>query len=225
MRSPANVDSEGSKAEAPRINALARVAHQHELAIRWKRCKELQVRETKDRVIVLDGRKEVVSHEKKAPGQTQPALPRPAGAPQRQKKAKLVEEGKLRALGEPLIAYLEALKEKRGPRYFWSVRKLWRLLCQYRAEDLKSTVAKALKHRLFDVTRLETVLLQDLAQKDYQLPLGFDAQDCEDDPQYRAGAATPEPDMKDYIPDVEGGDDVPEGTLPPDDLKEPDDGQ
>lgn len=169
--------------------------------------KELQVRETKDRVIVLDGRKEVASHEKKMPGQTQPALPRPAGAPQRQKSAKLAEEGKLKALGEPMIAYLQALKEKRGPRYFWSVRKLWRLLCQYRAEDLKATVTKALEHRLFDANRLETVLLQDLAQKDYQLPLGFEAQDCENDPQYRAGAVTPEPDLKDYIPDAGGGDD------------------
>jgi hypothetical protein len=177
--------------------------------------KELQVRETKDRVIVLDGRKEAAVHEKKIVGQTQPTLPRPAGAPQRQKSAKLVEEDKLKALGEPMIAYLEALKEKRGPRYFWSVRKLWRLLCQYRAVDLRATVAKALEHRLFDVNRVETVLLQDLAQKDYQIPLGFDARDCEDNPQYRAGAATPDPDLKDYIPD----------EIPPDDSKESNDDQ
>jgi len=168
--------------------------------------KELQVRETKDRVIALDGRQEVASHEKKTPWSSQPALPRPAGAPRRQKSAKLAEEGKLQALGEGMCAYLEALKAARGPRYFWSLRKLWRLLCQYRAEDLKAAVAKAHEHRLFDVNRIETILLQDVAQRDYQLPLGFEAQDCENNPQYRQGAATPEPDLKDYIPDPEEGD-------------------
>ena len=72
---------------------------------------------------------------------------------------------------------------------------------------LKAAVAKALGHRLFDVNRIETILLQDIAQNDYQLPLGFEAQDWEQNPQYRQGAATPEPDLKDYIPNPEGGDD------------------
>jgi len=166
--------------------------------------KELIVRETKDRVIVLDGHQEVAVEDKKVKGQAQPALPRPAGSPRRQKSAKLAEEGKLQALGEPMAAYLAALKTARGPRYFWSVRKLWRLLCQYRAEDLKAAVARAHEHRLFDVNRIETILLQDLAQKDYQLPLGFEAKDCENLPEYRQGAVTPEPDLKDYLPQPEG---------------------
>jgi transposase len=168
--------------------------------------KELQVRETKDRVIVLDGHQEVAVHAKKTPGSPPSEWPRPAAAPKRQNSAKLAEEGKLQALGEPMSAYLSALKVARGPRYFWSVRKLWRLFCQYRAEDLKAAVAKAHEHRLFDVNRIETILLQDVAQKDYQLPLGFEAQDCQDNPQYRQGAATPEPDLKDYIPDPTGED-------------------
>jgi len=168
---------------------------------------ELQVRETKDRVIVLDGQREVAVNEKKSEGSPQPPLPRPATAPRRQNSAKLAEEGKLKSLGEGMCAYLEALKVARGARYFWSVRKLWRLFCQYRAEDLNAAVAKALGHRLFDVNRIETILLQDIAQKDYQLPLGFEAQDCEQNPQYRQGAATPEPDLNDYIPNPEGSED------------------
>ena len=167
--------------------------------------KEVQVRETKDRVIVLDGHEEVASHEKKLPGSAQPALPRPASAPRRQKSAKLAEEGKLQALGEKMCAYLSALKAARGPRYFWSVRKLWRLLCQYREEDLRAAVGRAYEYRIFDINRVEKILLQDIAQKDFQLPLGFEAQDMSDDPQYRQGAATPEPDLKDYLPGPEGG--------------------
>ena len=107
------------------------------------------------------------------------------------------------ALGDVLCAYLEALKAARGPRYFWSVRKLWRLFCQYRAEDLKAAVAKAHKYRLFDVNRIETILLQDVAQRDYQLPLSFAAAGFETSPEYRQGAVAPETDLKDYFPQGE----------------------
>ncbi len=166
---------------------------------------EVQVRETKDQMIVLDGHKEIVAHKKKVAGSPEAATVVPAGAPRRRKPAQLTEEGKLKALGDGMIAYLEALKAARGPRYFWSVRRLWRLLCQYRAEDLKAAVAKAHQYRLFDVNRIETILLQDAAEKDYQLPLGFEAQECENLPEYRKGAATPEPDLNDYIPKPEEG--------------------
>jgi hypothetical protein len=173
--------------------------------------KELLLRETKDRVHVLDGSREVAVHDKRVKGQAQPSLPRPASAPRRLKSSKLAEEDKLKALGEPLEDYLAALKTARGPRYFWSVRKLWRLLCQYQASDLKAAVAKAQAHRLFDVERVETILLQDLAQRDYQLPLGFEAADFEAIPEYRQGAVAPETDLKDYLPPGEGG---PSGTVP-----------
>jgi hypothetical protein len=169
--------------------------------------KELQVRETKDRVIALDGRQEVANHEKKTPWSSQTALPRPASAPRRLKSTKLAEEDKLQALGDPMCDYLAALRTARGPRYFWSVRKLWRLLCQYQAEDLKAAVAKAQTHRLFDVARVETILLQDLAQRDYQLPLSFEAADIESLPEYRQGAVAPETDLKDYFPQGDTQDD------------------
>ena len=165
--------------------------------------KELMLRETKDRVIVLDGNREVATHEKRVLGQPQPPLPRPASAPRQLKATKSAEEDKLKALGEPLGAYLEALKTARGPRYFWNLRKLWKLLCHYQAEDLKAAVAKAQKHRVFDAERVETILLQDLGHRDYQLPLRFEADDFKASLDYRQGAVAPETDLKDYVP---GGD-------------------
>ena len=160
--------------------------------------KELIVRETKDRVIALDGRHEIANHKKKLPGDA--AIAPPSHAPRRQKTAQLAEEEKLKAAGEGMTAYLAALKAERGPRYVWSVRKLFRLLCQYRAEDLAAAVAKAAEHRLFDVNRIETILLQDIATRDYYLPLGAAAEDYEKWPQYQAGAATAEPDLNAYAP-------------------------
>lgn len=168
--------------------------------------KEVTVRESKDRVILQDGRQELAVHAKKVEGSPQAQPEHSAGAPRRQKSAKLIEEDRLAALGEPMAAYLAELKAARGPRYFWSVRKLWRLLCQYKTEDLLAAAAKAREHRLFDVNRIETILLQDIAQKDYQLPLEFAAQEVENLPEYRLGAATPEPDLHAYIPDPPGED-------------------
>ena len=160
--------------------------------------KTLIVRETKDRVIVLDGHREVANHRKRLPGEA-PIQPSPH-APRRQKTAQLAEEEKLKGMGDGMKAYLAALKVERGPRYIWSVRKLHRLLCQYKTEDLAAAVAKAAEHRLFDVSRIETILLQDIATRDYYLPLGAAVEDYEKWPQYQTGAATAEPDLSVYAP-------------------------
>lgn len=167
--------------------------------------RELVVRETKDRVILLDGRIEVVSHPKKSEGSPPP--PQQACAPRRQKAAQLAEEGKLKALGSVMAAYLEALKANRGPRYSWSLKKLYRLLCQYKGEDLLSAVGKAAEHGLYDINRLETILLREIAARDYFLPLGAQPEDYEAWPQYQQGAATPEPDLSKYAPTEEDKDD------------------
>lgn len=160
--------------------------------------KEVMVRETKDRVLVLDGSKEIAVHPKREKGSPQPPLP--GLAPRRQRQVQMAEEGKLRALGEGMTRYLEELKAERGPRYFWSVKKLFRLLCQYKAEDLIASIAKAREHRLFDPNRIETILLQEIASRDYYLPLESVLEDYEKWPQYQQGSATPEPDLKAYAP-------------------------
>ena len=167
--------------------------------------KEVVVRETKDRVILQDGHQELANHAKKIEGSPQGSVIHPAAA-RPHRPAPLAEEGKLQALGEGMAAYLAALKAARSLRYVWSVRKLWRLKCQYRDEDFLAAVTRAYEHAMFDVSRIETLLLQNIARSDYQLPLGFEAADCEALPEYQRGAVTPEPDLKDYIPDQAPGD-------------------
>ena len=71
---------------------------------------------------------------------------------------------------------------------------------------LVAAVVRAAEHRLFDVGRIETIMLQDIAQKDYALPLDVEPQDYERLPDYREGAATPEPDLSDYAPGDEEDD-------------------
>jgi transposase len=168
--------------------------------------KEVMVHETRDRVLLKDKKGTVLAdHPKKWEG-SPPDSPRHPDAPRRQKSAQLAEEDRLKALGEPMTVYLESLKAARGPRYSWSVRKLWRLRCRYPETDLLTAVARAWEHRLFDVNRLETVLLQTIAQNDYQLPMGFTGDESLDVVEYQKGAVTPEPDLNNYIPD--GDDDA-----------------
>ena len=162
--------------------------------------KTVLVRETKDRVIALDGREEIAVHKKKIEGSPS-AAPPALRAPRRQKHIQLAEESKLKGLGETMQAYLAALKADREPRYTWSVKKLYQLFCEYKAEDLVAAVARAAEYRLFDVGRIETILLQNIAQNDYALPLDFEPQDYEKLPEYQEGAATPEPDLNDYAPE------------------------
>lgn len=135
--------------------------------------KELLLRETLEKIVLLDGHQEVAVHVKKIKGAS-PAEPLPSiPVPHRVSAPRFLEEPKLLELGEGMKRYLEFLKKERGPRYRWSLRKLFHLLCQYKAEDLLKAVDIAERHRLFDVRRVETILLQNLAERDYHLPLRF----------------------------------------------------
>lgn len=164
--------------------------------------KTVLVRESKNQVRLFDGHKELAAHKKKIEGSPAAELtPNPVTRKQRQ--AWLPEEQRLKEAGAGLPNYLQALKAERGSRYVWSVKKLYRLLCQYDAPAFERAVARAAEHRLFDVRRIETILLQDIAEREYRLPLEPRAEDYQDWPQYRQGAVTPEPDLKLYVPDQE----------------------
>jgi transposase len=167
------------------------------------------VRETHGEVILLDGHDELARHPKLtgSDGRTQSTLPgherrghRPPAAPP--------EESRLRALGPAMASYLDRLKFRRGHRYGWSVRKLYAILCQYKTGDLLRAVELAGTHGLFDVARIEGILLQNLAHQEYLLPL--EPQDYEDSPGFIKGAGTPPSDMSPYDveTDPEGNDDA-----------------
>jgi len=135
--------------------------------------KTLLVRETEHDLIVMDGSQEVVTHRKRPPGSPPPPGP-PLSSSRQRHQARIVEEDKIKERGEPLTHFLEQLKAHRGTRYRGAIRKLYRLVCQYHPEAVHTAIERALQYRLFDIDRVETILLQHLAERDYQLPLGFD---------------------------------------------------
>lgn len=157
----------------------------------------LTVRESDKEVVLLQGHEELARHPKLTglDGHSQSTLP---GHERRGKrpKAPRPEEDRLKALGPEMVDYLARLKSERGHRYAWSLRKLYALLCQHRAEDLLAAVARAGEHGLFDVGRLEAVILGDLARQEYLIPM--EPQDYESSAEFLKGAGTPISDLSQY---------------------------
>ena len=157
----------------------------------------LTVRESDREVTLLQGHEELARHCKLSgrDGRNQSTLPGHERRGRRPKTA-LPEEERLKALGPEMVAYLARLKSERKHRYVWSLRKLYALLCQHKAEDILRAVARAGLHGLFDVGRLEAIVLGDLARQDYLLPM--EPQDYESGPEFLKGAGTPPSDLSQY---------------------------
>jgi len=157
----------------------------------------LTVRESDKEIVLLQGHEELARHLKLSGqgGRNQSTLP---GHERRGKrpKAPMPEEERLKALGPEMADYLARLKSERGHRYVWSLRKLYALFCQHKADDLLRAVARAGEHGLLDVGRLESIILGDLARQDYLLPM--EPQDYESNAEFLKGAGTPPSDLSEY---------------------------
>ena len=173
--------------------------------------RELDVRETETEVIILDGHTELARHPKLTDpaGKKESTLPGHGWRRRRPSLAQIVmpQEAALRALGPEVGGYLDALKRERpGRTYRWSVKVLHRLVGHYPGPDMARAMAKAGEHRLWDVRRIEGILLQNLAQDHFHLPLL--QEDYEKTPEFEKGAATPPPDLNAFgINDRESGQD------------------
>jgi len=160
--------------------------------------RELDVRETETEVVILDGHEELARHPKLTDpaGKKESTLPGHGRRTHRPSLEQIVmpQEAALRALGPEVDGYLEALKRERpGRTYRWSVKVLHRLIGHYPGPEINRAMGKAAEHRLWDVRRIEGIVLQALAQDHFQLPLL--QEDYEKTPEFEKGAATPPPDL------------------------------
>jgi hypothetical protein len=167
------------------------------------------VRESEKEIVLLQGHEELARHGKLggSEGRRQSTL---EGHERRGSRPKSVlpEEERLKALGPAMIDYLARLKIRRGHRYVWSLRKLYALLCQHKTEDLLRAVERAAEHGLYDVGRIEAIILGEMARQDYLLPM--EPQDYETSAEFLKGASTPPSDLSQYGlegPDKEEDDD------------------
>lgn len=144
--------------------------------------REVEVRETKDRVKIVFRHRVVTDHERAEErarlrltlpehrhGGRRPCKPNP--------RAPLPEEALLRAQGREFATLVDALKSTYGGRATRALRRLHRLFVDYPTEPLRQVLAQALRYRLTDLERIERMLLRHLSGELFRLP----PTDSEDD--------------------------------------------
>jgi len=141
--------------------------------------RQIEIRETKDRIDAYLGPRLVASHRKAAGRQsvriTAPEhRPRRGEAPQEKTPP---EEQELRAAGEPLGQYALELKRHSAGRGTLALRRLLVFHREYPREAVAKAVATALEYGLFDLERLERLILRTIARDYFVLPGGRDTDD------------------------------------------------
>jgi transposase len=144
--------------------------------------REMEVRELKDRVEIYDGPRQVAAHHRVLePSDTRVVVPehRPPRGEGRKKHGPSPYEEQLLKLEPRLGEYVAALKRKVSGQGGLALRRLLRMLCDYPREPLLAAVATALQYGLFDLERLERLVLRHVGRDYFVLPSQDD--DPEDD--------------------------------------------
>jgi transposase len=160
--------------------------------------RRLEVRETPDRIIISDGPREVTTHAREVEPRTRyvfrPEHRPPRGQGWRRERAPFPEDTALRRLLPEIDAYLDALKRRGKLQTTLALRQLLRMAREYPREPLLAAIQTAAHYGLYDLGRLERMVLRGLATTYFQLPLSLNPGDRDDEPtDGRAPAAAEEP--------------------------------
>ncbi len=139
--------------------------HAHKYSAPWQLIgRLLEVREAKDTITIYDGPRVVATHERlvgSAPARiTVPAHRPPRGTPKPKDPPEVAE---LLALAPTIADYLAMLRAKHPGRAIPADRRLLKLVRDYPREPLLTAVRTAAEHRLFDLVRLERIVLRNIA--------------------------------------------------------------
>ena len=135
----------------------------------------VEARESIDRIRVFHGHELMVTHERLEEGKRQRvSLPEhryPGRWKHRgQNPPPLPEEKILRAGAPELGALVDAIKRQRGGRAVKPIRDLHRLYLDYPTDPLCAALRVALEYGLYDVKRIEQIVLKNIAGDFFRLP-------------------------------------------------------
>jgi transposase len=147
--------------------------------------RRLELRETREHVLLFDGPRRICAHERRHEGaRAQVTVPEhcPAGRrhPRKQHRPPVPEEAVLRAGAAELGAMLDAIAERHG-RSVRRIRMLYRMYLEYPTDSLCAAIGDALAYGLTDLGRLERMTLRRIAGEYFQLSTTTDDEDEADD--------------------------------------------
>jgi hypothetical protein len=164
---------------------------------------EVRVLEYSDHLQIYQGRVCLAAYPLPAPGITNqqfspPGQPAPRHYPRHCPQASAQEEQRLRALGEPLPAYLDLVLASPGLQRHQYVRRLFALSHQMTPELFRRSVARALKYQITSLATLERIAMLELQQGTRPgMSVELDEQ-FRQRPAYQDGALTDAPDLSRY---------------------------
>jgi transposase len=136
--------------------------------------RQVQLRETKDQLRIFDGHKLVATHELEEPGARKRKTLDEHKGQGRWKKARWeqpsAEEKVLRAAGSDFCAMVDALKKRGIGRGTRAIRRLHRIYLEYPSEAVQKALTAALQYRLFDLERIERMVLRNVAGEFFRVP-------------------------------------------------------
>jgi transposase len=135
--------------------------------------RQVEVRETGDRVRIFQGPRLVVEHERLEPGlQRRVLLPEHQGQKRRRKAPppSSPEEKVLATAAVELQELVAALRKQHGGQARRAVRRLYRIYMDYPLDSILPAVRQALCYRVLDLNRIESMILRRLQGEFFRLP-------------------------------------------------------
>lgn len=142
--------------------------------------RQMEVRETKHRIEVFDGPRVVASHERTLDAfdaRVTALAHRPPRGQGRPKDAPAPEEAELLKAEPALTAYVADLKKHAAGRGTLALRRLLRLLRDYPRAPFLTAVRAAEQYGMFDLDRLERMVLKQIASDYFIFPIERDEED------------------------------------------------
>jgi hypothetical protein len=139
--------------------------------------RQLEVRETKDRIEVFDGPRIVASHqrvEEPRDAWVTDAAHRPPRGQGRSSVGPGPEEQELLRAEPSLAGYVEQLKKRASGRGTLALRRLLKIMRDYPRSPFLTAVQQAANYGLFDLERLERMVLKQIAHEYFVLPAEAD---------------------------------------------------
>jgi hypothetical protein len=143
--------------------------HRNRYSVPWTLIgRPMEVRETKDRIVVYDGPRIVASHPRQLDALDQRIVNKEHRPPRGQLKLKsgpCAEEQELIRIAPSISGYVAKLKQHAGGRGMLALRRLLGFVRDYPRDSLLAAVAHADHYKLFDLDRLERLVLKHVAHE------------------------------------------------------------